>query len=144
MPGIAESFDSNPDEVRTDIHSAQDVLKARHVGRCQALSLGFRRPDVSLVAAAISEVARNIVEHARGGQLIVRVVRRDGRSGLMVIARDQGPGIRNVEAVTHYGSTGSENQGVGLPGAKLLMDEFDIVSGAGRGTTVTMTKWISD
>jgi serine/threonine-protein kinase RsbT len=135
--------DSAADEVWTEIRSAQDVLKARHVGRCRALSLGFRRPDVSLLAAAISEVARNIVDHAKAGQVAVSVVRQGGRRGLMIIARDRGPGIRNIDEVTQYGSSGFEGQGVGLPGAKLLMDEFEIVSGEGRGTTVTMTKWIT-
>jgi serine/threonine-protein kinase RsbT len=143
LAGFASGPDPSADEVSTEIQSEHDVLRARRVGRSRATLLGFRGPEVSLVAAAISEVARNIVEHAGGGHVIVRVVRQGGRRGLMVIARDQGPGIPDPEAVSQYGSSGLESQGVGLPGAKLLMDEFDIVSGAGRGTTVTMTKWIS-
>jgi serine/threonine-protein kinase RsbT len=139
----ALSGEALPGEILTEITSERDVLKARQIGRFKAISLGFRKPDVSLLAAAISEVARNIIEHAHAGHVVVRDVRDGPRKGLRVIARDRGPGIRNVEEVTQYGSRGFEGQGVGLPGTKLLMDDFEIISSAGRGTTITMTKWIS-
>jgi serine/threonine-protein kinase RsbT len=129
------------DEAQTDIHSASDVLTARQMVRYRAIALGFDNPDATLLAAATSEVARNIIDHARAGEVMMRVVTTGGRRGLKIIARDQGPGISDVAHVTQYGYSERRGLGVGLPGAKLLVDEFDIISGAGLGTTVTMTKW---
>jgi serine/threonine-protein kinase RsbT len=128
-------------EVQTDILSARDVLTARQMVRYGAIALGFDSPDATLLAAAISEVARNIIDHARAGEMMMRVVRTGGRRGLKIVARDQGPGIPDVARATQYGYSARPGIGVGLPGAKLLVDEFDIISGAGCGTTVTMTKW---
>jgi serine/threonine-protein kinase RsbT len=130
------------DDVQTEIHSDHDVLTARQRARCRAIELGFDSPDVTLLAAAISEVARNIIEYAKAGEIIMRIVRAGGRRGLKIIARDQGPGILDVAHATQYGYSARRGLGVGLPGAKLLVDEFDIVSGLGSGTTVTMTKWV--
>jgi serine/threonine-protein kinase RsbT len=129
------------DEVQTEINSAHDVLTARQMGRYRAIALGIQSPDVTLLAAAISEVARNIIDHAKAGEIIMRIVRAGGRRGLKIIARDRGPGIPDVLQATQYGASPRRALGVGLPGAKLLVDEFDIISGAGCGTTVTMTKW---
>jgi serine/threonine-protein kinase RsbT len=137
--GGAGFFDEG--DVQTDILSARDVLTARRMVRCGAIALGFDGPDATLLAAAISEVARNIIDHASAGEMMMRVVRTGGRRGLKIIARDQGPGIPDVAHATQYGYSGRPGLGVGLPGAKLLVDEFDIISGAGCGTTVTMTKW---
>jgi serine/threonine-protein kinase RsbT len=131
------------DDVHTAIRSPEDVLTARQLGRYRAISLGFGGADVSLVAAAISEVARNIVEHAKEGTISVSSVNAGERKGMKIVARDAGPGIPDVESVTQYGLAPRVGLGMGLPGARLLVDEFDIVSGAGRGTTVTMTKWVS-
>lgn len=128
---------------RTSVRSVDDVLVARSVGRSRALSLGFGASDASLVAAAISEVARNIVEHAQFGEIIVKELSVGGRNGLMIIARDGGPGIHDVESVVHYGRAGGVGLGVGLPGARLLVDDFAIESAIGAGTTVTMTKWMA-
>jgi serine/threonine-protein kinase RsbT len=128
-------------EVQTDILSARDVLTARQMVRYGAIALGFDRPDATLLAAAISEVARNIIDYADSGEMMMRVVRTGGRRGLRIIARDQGPGIADVARATQYGGSARRGPGVGLPGVKLLVDEFDIISRAGFGTTVTMTKW---
>jgi serine/threonine-protein kinase RsbT len=138
--GEPTSFD---EEVQTEIRSTSDVLMARQMGRVRALSLGFGRADASLVAAAISEVARNIVEHARAGEIVVCGISEGGRRGLRIIARDRGPGISDIEGVTQYGLSSRAGVCVGIPGTKLLVDEFDIVSAAGTGTTVTMTKWVA-
>jgi serine/threonine-protein kinase RsbT len=129
------------DEAQTEIQSASDVLTARQMVRYRATAMGFDSPDVTLLAAAISEVARNIIDHARAGQVLMRTVEACGRRGLRIIARDQGPGIPDPARASQYGNSGRRGLGVGLPGAKLLVDEFDIISGAGCGTTVTMTKW---
>ena len=131
-------------ESQTEINSATDIVTARQRGRSLALELGFNGADVTLIAAAISEVARNIVDHAKKGQILMSSVQNTangGKKGIQIIARDQGPGIRDVAQAMQYGYSTRKGLGVGLPGAKWLMDEFDIASEIGRGTTITMKKW---
>jgi serine/threonine-protein kinase RsbT len=131
-------------ETQTEIRSAVDIVTARQRGRALALELGFNGADVTLIAAAISEVARNIVDHAKKGEIVMSSVNsalNGGRRGIQIIARDQGPGIRNVAQAMQYGYSTRKGLGVGLPGAKWLMDEFDVASEIGRGTVVTMKKW---
>ncbi len=133
-----------PTETQTPINSATDIVTARQRGRTLALELGFNGADVTLIAAAISEVARNIVDHAKKGEILMSSVnhaQNGGRRGIQIIARDQGPGIRDVAQAMQYGYSTRKGLGVGLPGAKWLMDEFDIASEVGRGTTITMKKW---
>ncbi len=128
----------------TEIHSATDIVTARQRGRALALELGFNGADVTLIAAAISEVARNIVDHAKKGEVVMASIASSvngGKKGIQIIARDQGPGIRDVVQAMQYGYSTRKGLGVGLPGAKWLMDEFDIASAVGRGTTITMKKW---
>ena len=128
----------------TEIKSATDIVTARQRGRALALELGFNGADVTLIAAAISEVARNIVDHAKKGEIVMASVNSSnngGKRGIQIIARDEGPGIRDVAQAMQYGYSTRKGLGVGLPGAKWLMDEFDIASELGRGTTITMKKW---
>jgi serine/threonine-protein kinase RsbT len=103
--------------------------------------LGFPRPDPTLIATAISEVARNIVVHVGRGEIILRPFQEADRYGLVVIASDEGPGIRDVEGALRDDYSGRGGLGLGLPGARRLMDDFEIASDADSGTTVTMTKW---
>ncbi len=124
------------------IGCGSDIVTARQKGRALALELGFQGSDATLVAAAISEVARNIVEYAKTGEILLQPITNGSKHGLRVIARDRGPGIRDVAQALQYGYSSRKGLGVGLPGAKLLMDEFDIVSEVGVGTTVTMKKWL--
>ena len=131
-------------EIQTEIRSATDIVTARQRGRALALELGFNGADVTLIAAAISEVARNIVDHAKKGEIVMSGVNANnsnGKRGIQIIARDEGPGIRDVAQAMQYGYSTRKGLGVGLPGAKWLMDEFDIASEVGRGTTITMKKW---
>ena len=130
-----------PNETRVLITSALDIVTARQQGRSLAMELGFEGAEVTLVAAAISEVARNIVEYAKSGEILFQPVKNGTKQGLCVVARDQGPGIADVAQAMQYGYSTRKGLGVGLPGAKLLMDEFDIVSKPGAGTTITMKKW---
>ncbi|HEY5910558.1 MAG TPA: anti-sigma regulatory factor [Verrucomicrobiae bacterium] len=131
-----------PAETRVGINSAADIVTARQKGRELALQLGFESLDATLVAAAISEVSRNIVEYAKRGEIILQPSANGSHQGLCVVARDNGPGIADVAQALRYGHSTSRGLGVGLPGAKLLMDEFDIVSKLGEGTTITMRKWL--
>lgn len=130
-----------PDEVRVAIAADEDLVPARAQARALAERLGFSRTDATLIATAISEIARNIVVHAGQGEIVVRSVEEESRHGLVVIAQDAGPGIRDVEAALRDDYAGQGGLGLGLPGARRLMDDFDIVSQPGRGTRVTMTKW---
>jgi serine/threonine-protein kinase RsbT len=124
------------DEIRIRITSDADLVPARAEGRALAVALGFSRTDATLIATAISEIARNIVVHVGYGELLMRPVYEDERYGIVVTARDEGPGIRDVQAALGHGYTGRGGLGLGLPGARRLMDEFHVDS-----NSVTMTKW---
>ena len=130
------------DEVCVPIKSAADIVIARQKGRALAIQLGFAGSDPTVIAAAISEVARNIVNHAKQGEIVLSGVHEGDLHGIQVIAADQGPGISDIERAMQYGYSSSKGMGVGLPGAKWLMDEFDIQSQIGKGTRVTMRKWV--
>ena len=129
------------DEVRVAINTDADLVTARAEGRAMAERLGFPRPDPTLIATAISEVARNIVVHVGRGEIVLKPFEDANRYGVVVIARDDGPGIRDVEAAVRDDYSGRGGLGLGLPGARRLMDDFEIESSADSGTTVTMTKW---
>jgi len=130
------------DEYRLPIGSEHDILTARQRGRELAAELGFSGSDLTLVATAISEIARNIVEYAGRGEMSFTLV-RDGQSrGIVVVARDEGPGIPDVSRAMQDGYSTGRSIGLGLPGARRMMDEFEVDSAAGRGTTVTMKKWM--
>ena len=129
------------DEIRIPIEADEDLVTAQAEARAMAERLGFPRPDPTLIATAISEVARNIVVHVGKGEIVLRPLQEADRYGLVVIARDRGPGIRNVEAALRDAYSGRGGLGLGLPGARRLMDDFEIESAADTGTTVTMRKW---
>lgn len=129
-------------ERRVAIQSAADIVTARQKGRGLATEIGFNGSDLTLVATAISEVARNIVDHAKRGEIILAVVTHGNKCGISIIAQDEGPGIPDVARAMEYGFSTRNGLGVGLPGAKWLMDDFEIDSKVGRGTTVIMRKWL--
>jgi len=129
------------DEVSPPIAADVDVVQARLHGREMAAGAGFSTGDQTVIAAAISEIARNILNYAKRGEITLRVVPNGDHKGVMVIARDAGPGIKDIPRAMQDGYSTSGGLGLGLPGAKRLMDEFEVVSVVGQGTTVTMTKW---
>ena len=129
------------DEVRVSIETDADLVTARSEARAMAQRLGFPRPDPTLIATAISEIARNIVSHAGSGEIVLRPFEDARGFGLIVVATDNGPGIRDVDAALRDDYSGYGGLGLGLPGARRLMDQFEIDSDADRGTTVTMMKW---
>jgi serine/threonine-protein kinase RsbT len=130
-----------PDELCVVIASDVDVVHARQRGREFAAGAGFSTGDQTVIAAAISEIARNILTYAKHGEITLTVITNGDRQGLVVVARDQGPGIRDVGRAMQDGYSTSGGLGLGLPGARRLMDEFDVASTVGQGTTVTMRKW---
>jgi serine/threonine-protein kinase RsbT len=128
-------------ETSIRIEHEMDIVTARQKGRELAASRGFSSTDQTLVATAISEVARNIVVYAHRGEIILALLEEQGRRGLMIVARDQGPGIQDLALAMRDGYSTGRSLGMGLPGARRLMDEFDLASVVGEGTTVTMKKW---
>ena len=129
------------DEVRIRIAEDTDLIPARAEGRALAERQGFTRTDATLIATAISEIARNIVVHVGEGDMVIRALDEGRRCGVLVIARDRGPGIRDVGAAVQFGYADGAGLGLGLPGARRLMDEFKLDSSPETGTTVTMVKW---
>ena len=123
------------------IRSDADVVEARAACRALAGRVGFSGVDQVIIATAVSEIARNIVEYTQGGELLISSL-DSGRRGVEIIAFDQGPGISDIPKALEDGFTTARGLGKGLPGARRLMDEFDIASRVGRGTTVKMRKWL--
>ncbi|MGH9488624.1 MAG: anti-sigma regulatory factor [Terriglobales bacterium] len=131
---------ANPE--RISIRSDRDVLTARQRGRTLGESVGFVSTDLTLIATAISELARNIVLYAREGEIELRLLAEERRAGLMIVARDDGPGIADLNLAMEDGYSTSGGLGLGLPGVKRLMDTFEIISHPGQGTTVRIAKWL--
>jgi serine/threonine-protein kinase RsbT len=129
-------------EARVPISTDVDVVAARQKGREIAAANGFSATDQTLIATAISEIARNIVSYAGHGEIVLTGIESEGRTGILVIARDQGPGIADVALAMRDGYSTGNSLGMGLPGSKRLMDEFELASTLGAGTTVTMKKWV--
>lgn len=128
-------------ETPIEVASDADIVQARARGRALATELGFSRTDATLVATAISEIARNIVVHAVRGEIELKPAYESDRRGVVVVARDQGPGIRDVDAALREGFGTKGGLGLGLPGVRRIMDEFVIETAANQGTTVTMHMW---
>lgn len=130
-----------PEETQIPIRSDSDIVTARQKGRALAAKLGFSASDAALIATAISELTRNIVSYAKQGEILLKSLTRGSSHGILVIARDEGPGIANVPEAMKDGYSTSGSLGLGLPGVKRLADEFEIVTQVGKGTTVTFKKW---
>lgn len=128
-------------ELNVPIRSEADLVVARVRGREIASTLEFSSSELTLIATAISEVTRNILSYAGSGELDLRLVRQGQKVGVSIVARDHGPGIADLFSAMQDGYSTSGSLGLGLPGSKRLMDEFDLASEVGKGTTVTMTKW---
>jgi len=128
-------------ETRVAINSDQDIVLARQKGRAMAAELGFASGDATLIATAISELARNIVSYARKGEITLKSLNASSRQGILVIASDDGPGIPDIRQAMRDGFSTSGSLGLGLPGVRRLMDEFEITSQPGRGTIVAVKKW---
>ena len=127
---------------RIAIESDADVVTARQRARALAVGLDMPSTDQTLLATAISEVARNITAYAVRGEVLLELVRDgDGRRGIRVVARDEGPGIADLERALTDGYTTGGGLGLGLPGARRLVDDFEIETAPGVGTTVTLVKW---
>ncbi len=125
------------------IRSDLDIVIARTMARDVAKALGFGAIDQARIATAVSELARNIFLYAGTGNVTVREIDKNARKGIEIVCEDQGPGITNIDLVMQDGYSTSRGMGMGLPGAKRLMDEFNIRSTENVGTTITCRKWRS-
>jgi serine/threonine-protein kinase RsbT len=128
--------------VAVRIASGGDVVIARQRGRSLALRIGFNGSELTVIATAISELARNILEYASVGEIILGTAQKGSRNGILIVARDEGPGIADLGKAMQDGYTTGKGLGLGLPGVRRLMDDFEITSMVGGGTTVTVKKWI--
>ncbi|WP_040791255.1 anti-sigma regulatory factor [Nocardia paucivorans] len=126
------------------VKMSNDIVTARQAGRELAEKLGFSLTDRTMISTAISEVARNITSYAGSGEVRLLVDERDGRRALVVQAQDQGPGIIDVARAMEDGYSTGLGLGLGLPGAKRLMDGLTVDSAPGHGTLVEMWKWVPD
>jgi serine/threonine-protein kinase RsbT len=130
------------DEIRVAISSDIDIVYARQKGRELASRLGFSSSELALIATAISELARNIVRYAGQGMIIIKLVERGEKHGVHIVSTDNGPGIKNIALAMQDGYSTSGGLGLGLPGVRRLMDDFEVASKNGEGTTVTIKKWL--
>lgn len=130
-------------EVKITIESIADIVSAREQGRVIGQAIGFSLIDLTVIATAISEVARNIIEFAKRGEIVLGTVKQSGRCGISIIAKDNGPGIPDISLAMQDGYSTRKGLGLGLPGARRLMDDFEIISKVGCGTTITMKKWLN-
>jgi serine/threonine-protein kinase RsbT len=129
-------------DIVVDIDNPDDIVAARKAGHQLALDLGFSLTDVTMIATAISEIARNITSYAGRGAVRVAVQDREGRKALVVRAEDDGPGIADIERAMEDGYSTGRGLGLGLPGARRLMDRLIVESALGRGTVIEMWKWV--
>jgi serine/threonine-protein kinase RsbT len=129
--------------VHVRIQNSADIVAARQQGRSLAAQVGFSHSNLTIIATAISEVARNIVEYAKEGEVIITLINDASKKGVEIVASDNGPGIADVSTVMRDGYSTGKGLGIGLPGARRLMDEFAIASAVGTGTIVTMKKWVA-
>jgi len=138
---LLERDEQRASEIRIPVGADPDIVTARQAARGVAADAGFPGTELTVIATAVSEVARNIVRFAGVGQIAVEQIDEPNRRGIRVVARDAGPGIVDLDQAMADGYSTYQGLGLGLPGARRLMDEFEVVTKPGRGTTVTMTKW---
>jgi serine/threonine-protein kinase RsbT len=123
------------------IQRSEDVVLVRQAVRARAVELGFSLVDQTKLVTAASELARNALEHGRGGAMYLAVLNDGLRRGVRVTFEDHGPGIADIQQAMKDGFTTGKGLGLGLGGAKRLSNEFDITSTPGEGTRVTITRW---
>jgi serine/threonine-protein kinase RsbT len=134
-----------PDDVDQQVisvASSADIVTARQHGRNMAAALGFAGSELTVIATVISELARNMIDYAGGGQIVLGHAHRDRQPGIMIVARDGGPGIADLGRALGSGYGATQGLGLGLAGVRRMMDEFEVCSQAGVGTTVTVRKWL--
>jgi serine/threonine-protein kinase RsbT len=128
--------------MRLEIRTEEDIIVSRAAAKELAREVGFGIVDQTKIATAISELTRNIVKYAGDGLLYLEVVSRNQQPGLEITCEDRGPGIVDIEAALREGYTTGKGLGMGLPGARKLMDDFELTSTVNQGTRVVVRKWL--
>jgi serine/threonine-protein kinase RsbT len=129
---------------KSEVHpiaTSDDVVRVRQIARTWATELKFSLVDQTKLVTAASELARNTLEHGRGGRMRVEEVENGTRRGIKLVFEDEGPGIPDISLALRDGYTTGSGMGLGLSGSKRLVNEFEIKSEAGRGTSVTIIRW---
>jgi serine/threonine-protein kinase RsbT len=124
------------------IRFEEDIIVARQKVREFAQAIGFQNMDIILIATAVSEITRNIIIYATKGEIEISRIVLDHKKGIQIIASDNGPGIDNLALAMEDGYSTGNGLGLGLPGAKRLMDEFEITTEINKGTKIKMQKWM--
>ncbi|MDB6142232.1 MAG: anti-sigma regulatory factor [Pseudomonas sp.] len=123
------------------VHIEQDVVMARQLARKLAQECGMRLIDLTKMVTAVSELARNTMVYGGGGDMDWQIIEEGVRSGLRITFRDEGPGIPDLKLAMTDGWTSGSGLGLGLTGAKRLVDEFELDTAPGAGTRITITRW---
>jgi serine/threonine-protein kinase RsbT len=118
-----------------------DVIPFRNRLKEYAIKLGMSLVNQTKIITAASELARNMLKYAGGGKVLIEVISKGRENGIRLVFRDHGPGIPDIKQAMKDGFSTGKSLGLGLPGTKRLVSEFDIQSEVGKGTTVTITKW---
>lgn len=124
------------------ISSDKDLVTIRDYGRTLAGQVGFGGSDQTLIATALSEICRNVLEYAGNGEVVIEPSNKNNSEGIVITVTDHGPGIEDVNKALQEGFSTGRGMGIGLPGAKRIMDDFEIQSVVGSGTTIKMSKWV--
>ncbi|HCL90790.1 MAG TPA: ATP-binding protein [Candidatus Atribacteria bacterium] len=129
-------------EKNIKIHGEADIAETSFEGKLSAETAGFRQSEQYMIATVISELARNIFIYALRGEIIIKIIEKNNKKGLEIIAQDNGPGIKDIGQAMKDNFSTSEGLGLGLPGVKRIMDEFVITTKAGAGTKIMVRKWV--
>ena len=123
------------------IEKEQDVVPFRNRVKEYAVKIGMSLVNQTKLITAASELVRNMLKYANGGMVLIEVISQGRDNGIRLIFQDKGPGIADIALAMKDGYSSGKSLGIGLPGAKRLVNEFDIKSTVGTGTTVTIIKW---
>ncbi|MGA9673446.1 MAG: anti-sigma regulatory factor [Terracidiphilus sp.] len=123
------------------LRNSNDIVLARQKVRQSSIALRFSLVDQTKLVTAASELARNALDHGKGGEMTIEELANGPRLGLRLIFEDQGPGIANIEQALTDGFTSGNGMGLGLGGSKRLVNEFNIESHVGKGTRITVARW---
>lgn len=124
------------------IQSDKDIVLVREFARDIAKQVGFSTNDRTLIATAVSEICRNIIEYAQNGEVTIELIDKNPKTGITITVQDEGPGITDIRLAMQDGYSTGRGMGVGLPGTKRIMDDFQIETRLGKGTRVVMSKWL--
>ena len=129
-------------EKKIKVNEEFDIAKASFEGKFLAITAGFKETDQYMIATVISELARNIFVYALRGEIIIKIIEKNNKKGLEIIAQDEGSGIKDIGQAMKDNFSTSGSLGLGLPGVKRIMDEFIIDTKVGVGTKITVRKWL--